>query len=126
MGKIIPIARKLGHKKRDRLFKHLFLQFDGKCHWCKCEVVRGLQCGKDTAPNCATIDHLMTMREGRTLYMEGGHVLSCYLCNQVRNVIENIKYGAKVDIMLPLEQPLDWCLQPISDYTGRPVAHSAV
>jgi hypothetical protein len=117
-------VRKLSGKKKSALFTRLFLQFDGKCHWCKCEVFQGRDYHNQL--NQATVDHLMTMREGRTTYTEGGHVLSCYSCNQARNIIENIKYGSKVDIPLPLEKPFDWCLQPISDYTGRLVAHSAV
>ena len=124
MSKKRPRGTKLSGKKRATLFKHLMSQFHNKCHWCKCEVVRGLTCGRDTAPDCATIDHLMTMRMGRTEYMQGGHVLSCYLCNQARNILENREYGSKVDIPLDIPLPLvifDWALQPVNDYTGRQI-----
>ena len=83
------------YNKKRNLMNRLIIQFDCKCHWCGCEVFRGNQ--YHAQPNQATVDHLMTKRMGRTEYMQGGHVLSCFKCNHARNVEENKKLNEHID-----------------------------
>ena len=73
----------------------LMIQFDYKCHWCGCEVFRGKQ--YHAMHNQATIDHLMTKRMGRKMYMEGGHVLACRKCNHRREIEETKELNKYID-----------------------------
>ena len=82
-------------KQKRNLMNNLIIQFDCKCHWCGCEVFRGhLYHGR---PNQATVDHLMTKRMGRKLYLEGGHVLACRRCNNLRELEESKKLHEHID-----------------------------
>ena len=80
---------------KQKLMNKLIIQFDCKCHWCGCKVFRGIK--YHALPHQATIDHLMTRRMGRKEYMEGGHVLACRKCNNVREIEESRQLHEHID-----------------------------
>ena len=82
-------------KIKRNLMNSLIIQFDCKCHWCGCEVFRGKV--YHAQHNQATIDHLMTKRMGRKKYLEGGHVLACFKCNNAREKEETRQLHEHID-----------------------------
>lgn len=105
-------------KQRAMLF---FLQ-DGKCHWCKCDMILTFAAQPDKQPgNLATIDHL----DSKWSKDRGKHageyrrVLACWHCNQERNDVEmamqsdEVLWGKsgraplRIDPKIPLEEFLD-------------------
>jgi hypothetical protein len=60
--------------------KRLWEKYNGKCHWCGCET----RLVNDTAPDKATIDHIIPRYKGGT-NDPANLVNSCNLCNNRRN-----------------------------------------
>jgi hypothetical protein len=70
----------LGSRTKIRILKKLILENNGICHWCGCQT--------NDIPNHskkASIDHLISVLEGRTTPREGGFVLACRSCNHGRS-----------------------------------------
>jgi hypothetical protein len=85
-------------KKAKQLRLELYLEANGKCHYCGCHTIFPRGNLLNNVPNVATIDHLVTRfdadRSIRCSNKIRRHVLSCYSCNQLRGRLVEITFFA--------------------------------
>lgn len=73
-----------GMSDKQRRMKVLLKTFGGKCWWCKCDVIAGIQNSDfQHQPNQATRDHIVPRSRGGTNAL-ANLVLACRACNEER------------------------------------------
>lgn len=82
-------------KRRKRLINRL--KRDDHCYWCGRQVVLTPDGSGVLKPFHATIDHKFSRQDIRRYLPSGGsyQVLSCYKCNQQRNIEDTKKLSLK-------------------------------
>jgi len=88
----------MGRERIKRQKQRLFIEQDGRCYYCGCEMVMPEGHTKRQPANLATLEHLddrFSPLRGK-MFGQRRHVLACVTCNGQRGRAREIEVGIEV------------------------------